>query len=148
MARHGDLVQYRLCGRRVALRAFGLDLFQRPAQSTLTFRNNDQQTALPVRQWGSFQPGNGVGGAGVHWGRANLASFQPTDFRMRSHLTERYGASFIPQELSIQDWGITFEELEPYYDRFEYLAGISGKAGNINGRHSGRRQPVRRTAQT
>ena len=109
------------------------DLFQRPAQSTVTFRNNDQQTALPVRQWGSFQPGDGVGGAGVHWGGQTWRHL-PTDFRMRSHLTERYGASFIPQELSIQDWGITFEELEPYYDRFEYLAGISGKAGNINGR--------------
>ena len=45
-----------------------LDLFQRPVQSTLTFRNGERETALPIRQWGSFQPGNGVGGAGVHWG--------------------------------------------------------------------------------
>ena len=66
------------------------------AQSTLTFRNNDQETALPIRQWGSFQPGNGVGGAGVHWGGQTWRHL-PTDFRMRSHLTERYGASFIPQ---------------------------------------------------
>ena len=73
-----------------------LDLFQRPAQSTLTFRNNDQETALPIRQWGSFQPGNGVGGAGVHWGGQTWRHL-PSDFRIRSHLTERYGASFIPQ---------------------------------------------------
>jgi len=35
--------------------------------------------------------------------------------------------------MTIQDWGITYAELEPYYDRFEYVAAISGKAGNLNG---------------
>ena len=112
--------------------AVRLDLFQRPAQNTLTFRNNDSQTALPIRQFGSFLPGNGVGGAGVHWNGV-VWRFQPTDFSLRSHLNERYGASFVPDELSIQDWGITYDELEPFYDQFEYLAGVSGKAGNLNG---------------
>ena len=36
--------------------------------------------------------------------------------------------------MTIQDWGISYEELEPYYDKFEYTAGISGKAGNIKGK--------------
>ena len=36
--------------------------------------------------------------------------------------------------MTIQDWGVTYEELEPYYDKFEYLCGISGQAGNIQGR--------------
>jgi gluconate 2-dehydrogenase alpha chain len=112
--------------------AVRLDLFQRPAQNTLTFRNNDSQTALPIRQFGSFLPGNGVGGAGVHW-NGQTWRFQPSDFVIRSHLTERYGANVIPDELSLQDWGITYDELEPFYDQFEYLAGISGKAGNLNG---------------
>jgi gluconate 2-dehydrogenase alpha chain len=112
--------------------AVRLDLFQRPAQNTLTFRNNDNQTALPIRQFGSFIPGNGVGGAGVHWNGV-VWRYNPTDFRLRSHLSERYGASFVPDELSIQDWGVTYEELEPFYDQFEYLAGVSGKAGNLNG---------------
>ena len=35
--------------------------------------------------------------------------------------------------MTIQDWGVTYDELEPYYDRFEYLCGISGQAGNVNG---------------
>jgi choline dehydrogenase-like flavoprotein len=35
--------------------------------------------------------------------------------------------------MTIQDWGITYDELEPYYDKFEYTAAISGKAGNIKG---------------
>ena len=112
--------------------AVRLDLFLRPAQETLTFRNNASQTALPIRQFGSFLPGNGVGGAGVHW-NGQTWRFLPSDFRIRSHLNERYGASFVPDELSIQDWGVSYEEMEPYYDRFEYLAGISGKAGNLGG---------------
>jgi gluconate 2-dehydrogenase alpha chain len=33
----------------------------------LTFRNNPNQTALPIRTWGSFLLPNGVGRAGVHW---------------------------------------------------------------------------------
>jgi gluconate 2-dehydrogenase alpha chain len=31
------------------------------------------------------------------------------------------------------DWGVTYGELEPHFDRFEYLLGTSGKAGNIKG---------------
>src|SRR5258705_8733170 len=36
--------------------------------------------------------------------------------------------------MTIQDWGITYDELEPYYDKFEYTAAVSGKAGNIRGK--------------
>ena len=46
---------------------------------------------------------------------------------------ERYGKNFIPADMTIQDWGITYDELEPYYDKFEYTAAISGKAGNLKG---------------
>lgn len=109
------------------------DLFLRPAQSTLTFRNNINQEALPVREFGSFLPGNGVGGAGVHW-NGQTWRFLPSDFRCRSHLVERYGGKIISDELAIQDWGVTYEEMEPFYDKFEYLAGTSGKAGNIKGK--------------
>src|SRR2546430_15387151 len=36
--------------------------------------------------------------------------------------------------MSAQDWPVTYTELEPYYDRFERTAGVSGKAGNLKGR--------------
>ena len=108
------------------------DLFLRPAQETMTFRNNQNETALPIRGWGSFMPPNGVGGGGVHW-NAETWRFLPSDFVLRSHVTERYGAKFIPEHMTIQDWGVTFEDLEPHYDRFEYLCGTSGKAGNLKG---------------
>jgi len=112
--------------------AIQLDLFLRPAQETLTFRNSPTQNALPIRAFGSFLPGNGVGGAGVHW-NGQTWRFLETDFIARSHLTQRYGKGFLPDDMTIQDWGVSYAELEASYDKFEYLAGISGKAGNIKG---------------
>jgi gluconate 2-dehydrogenase alpha chain len=108
------------------------DLVQEPERQTLTFRNTMSQEALPMRHIGSFRPGVGAGGAGVHW-NGQTWRFLPTDFQARSHLESRYGKSFIPRDMTIQDWGVSYDELEPYYDRFEYLCGISGKAGNIAG---------------
>lgn len=109
-----------------------LDLFLRPAQDTVTFRNKMSETALPLRSFIGFLPGNGVGGAGLHW-NGNLWRFLPTDFRLRSHLTQRYGASALPADMTIQDWPLSYDELEPYYDQFDKLCGTSGKAGNLKG---------------
>jgi gluconate 2-dehydrogenase alpha chain len=108
------------------------ELFLRPAQETLTIRNDTTQTALPMRSWGSFMPPNGVGGGGVHW-NAETWRFLPSDFELHSHLTRRYGQRFLPENMTIQDWGVTYNELEPYYDRYEYLCGTSGQAGNLGG---------------
>ncbi|HUN48215.1 MAG TPA: GMC family oxidoreductase [Stellaceae bacterium] len=108
------------------------DLFLRPRQETFTFRHNANETALPMRAWGSFMPPNGVGGGGVHW-NAETWRFLPADFQMRSHNIERYGKNFLPEDMTIQDWGITYDDIEPYYDRFEYLCGTSGIAGNVKG---------------
>ena len=36
-------------------------------------------------------------------------------------------------DTAIQDWPVSYDDLEPYYDRFEKLCGTSGKAGNLNG---------------
>lgn len=107
------------------------DLFLQPVVETMTMRNDSSQTALPMRDYGSFLPGNGVGGAGVHW-NGHTWRFWDSDFKTRSNLTSRYGAARIA-DLQVEDWGVTGAEMEPYYDQFEYLAGISGKAGNIKG---------------
>jgi gluconate 2-dehydrogenase alpha chain len=108
-------------------------LFQEPAQQTVTFRNSVQQNALPMRQLGSFLPGTGVGGAGIHWNGMTFR-FLPSDFVARSHNMERYGAAALPNGMTIQDYGVTYDELEPHYDKFEYLCGIGGKAGNLKGK--------------
>jgi gluconate 2-dehydrogenase alpha chain len=108
------------------------ELFLRPDQTTFTFRNKMDQTALPIRSWGAFMPPNGIGGGGVHW-NAETWRFLPSDFVLRTHLTQRYGASFLPEDMTIQDYGVTYDELEPYYDAFEYLCGTCGQAGNLRG---------------
>ncbi len=108
-------------------------LMQDTARETFTFRNEPSQRALPVRRLGSFLPGTGLGGSMVHW-NGQTYRFQDTDLRLRSHIVERYGADFVPRDIVLQDWGVTAADMEPYYDRFEYLLGVSGKAGNLQGR--------------
>jgi gluconate 2-dehydrogenase alpha chain len=108
------------------------DLMQNTARDTLTVRNNPSQEALPMRRLGSFLPGEVVGGSGVHWS-GHTWRWTDMEFKVRSMYEERYGKSFIPADMTIQDWGITYDELEPYYDKFEHTAAISGKAGNLKG---------------
>jgi gluconate 2-dehydrogenase alpha chain len=45
---------------------------------------------------------------------------------MRTRTLERYGPSRLPANHAIQDWGVSYDELEPYYTRSEQLLGISG----------------------
>ncbi|HET8726381.1 MAG TPA: GMC family oxidoreductase [Alphaproteobacteria bacterium] len=108
------------------------DMMVDVSRETITFRNFVGQAALPMRQLGSFLPGSGLGGAGVHW-NGQTWRFLPTDFTLRSHVTERYGPDIIPEDLTVQDWGVTYDELEPYYTQFEYVCGICGVAGNLQG---------------
>ncbi|MGI8643163.1 MAG: GMC family oxidoreductase [Thermomicrobiales bacterium] len=100
------------------------------SQETWTWRPGPNNTALPMRQYGSFNPGKGVGGAGIHWAAQNWR-FYPSDFQYRTHHIGRYGEDKLPAGNRIQDWPITYEDLEPFYDQFEYDIGVSGKAGNI-----------------
>ena len=102
-------------------------------RETWTWRPNARAPALPMRQYGSFNPGEGLGGAMVHWS-GQLWRFLPTDFRYRSHVIERYGEQKIPEGCTVQDWGVTYDELEPYYDTFEHDIGASGQTGNLNGK--------------
>jgi gluconate 2-dehydrogenase alpha chain len=110
-------------------------LMQDNVKEAVTFRNSSDQTALPIRRWASFLPGTGLGGSFVHWNGQSFR-FQVADFIYRTHIEQRYGKKFLDAcgpELTIQDWGVTYDELEPHYDRFEYLLGVSGRAGNIKG---------------
>jgi len=108
------------------------DLMMDVSIDTYTIRNKPSETALPMRRLGSFLPGEGVGGAGAHWNGVTWR-WPDHELRIRSKYEESYGKSFIPADMPLQDWGISGPELEPYYDKFEYTAGVSGKAGNIKG---------------
>ncbi len=109
-----------------------LGFMQKPKKSTLTIRRTLDEVAQPYRRLGSFLPGDGVGGAGIHW---NGQTWRPLEIelRLKSYVEETFGAATIPDGMTIQDWGVNYDEMEPYFDRFEYMAGIAGKAGNIKG---------------
>ena len=113
--------------------AVRLELMQDNSTDTITFRNTPDELALPIRRFGAFLPGEGVGGTGIHWS-ALLWRFLPTDFRIRSVLADRYGADSIPDTMTIQDWPVSYDDIEPHYDRFEKLCGVSGQAGNLRGK--------------
>lgn len=108
------------------------ELWQPLAKETVTIRHGLGDVAAPYRRYGSFVLGNGVGGAGVHW-NGQLWRASPEDLRLRSHVTQRYGKKFIPDDMTIQDYPVSFEELEPHFDHFEKVCGASGVAGNLKG---------------
>src|SRR5258707_11457782 len=99
---------------------------------TYVVRNARSELALPMRKWDIPAVGDGLGGAGAHWNGVTWR-FIPSEFVLRSHLTARYGRNAIPEDMTIQDWGITYDDLEPHYDHYERLCGTSGKAGNLRG---------------
>ncbi len=108
------------------------ELMQDLSQETLTFRNRDGQRALPMRTLGSFLLAEGLGGAGVHW-NGQTWRFLPYTFEARSRAVARYGEGILPEDNTIQDWGVTYDELAPWYDRFEANCGVGGVAGNLHG---------------
>lgn len=76
---------------------------------------------------------NAVGGTSIHYW-AQSWRLKPWDFETRSESIRRYGAGSIPQGSTLEDWPITYDELEPYYDTIEWEVGVSGKAGNLQGK--------------
>ncbi|WP_394823328.1 GMC family oxidoreductase [Pendulispora albinea] len=99
---------------------------------TYSLRHDTKEDALPVRWMEAFLPGEGLGGAGSHWNGITWR-WSEYDPAMRSHLEARYGKKSIPANMPLQDWGVTYTELEPYHHLFEKLFGVAGKAGNIKG---------------
>src|SRR5580700_240197 len=112
--------------------AIRMRMMQNLANETVTHRHSTKDRAVPVRQYGSFNPGTGVGGAGEHWGAVSNR-YRTDQFTLATHLRERFGASRLPEDLAVQDWGITYDDLEPYYWRAEQMMGVCGKAGNLRG---------------
>ena len=108
-------------------------MMQDLSQETVTMRHSSAEAAVPLRQHGAFLPGSGIGGAGEHWG-GWFPRFLPDTFLLRSRILEKYGKNRFSVETSVEDWGLTYEELEPFYTRAEFLVGASGKAGNLRGK--------------
>ena len=111
------------------------ELMQDLSKETITHRNNEKMKALPMRSYGTFIVGDGVGGAGSHW-NGQTYRFLPYDFEIKSLTEKKYGKNKIKPEYLLQDWGLTYDEMEPYYDTFEKMAGISGETVELYGKRS------------
>src|ERR687890_1205777 len=68
---------------------------------------------------------NGVGGSVVHWGGA-LRRCHPHHFNYLTHVRERFGEKALPEDHTLADWPVSYEDLEPYYTAVEYLVGVAG----------------------
>lgn len=127
--------------RKLADYATGMDeldyslrfrMMQNLSEETATHRHSMRDSAVPIRQYGSFNPGTGVGGAGEHWAGISYR-FYPEQFRLGSYLRETFGTK-VNENVAVQDWGFTYDEFEPYYWRAEQMIGVGGKAGNLGGK--------------
>jgi gluconate 2-dehydrogenase alpha chain len=106
------------------------DLRPDPKRQPVTWRPNPNARSRPLS---TMSYGNQAGGGTVHYGSLSWR-MHTDDFRARSQTIERYGAPAIPENSSLADWPVSYAELEPYYDRAEYELGVSGKAGNVQGK--------------
>ena len=123
-------------GAKDELRYFSRkEMMQDLSKETITSRNKSEETALPVRTQNEMMVGNDVGGGSVHWAGATYR-WTPFDFEIRSKIIERYGEDKIPKDMNLQDWGITYDEMEKYYDLFEKTAGISGEPDPLEAERS------------
>ena len=83
-----------------------------------TFRASADEVAKPRA---AVQYGRMVGGGSVHF-TANYWRFHEIDFVERSRNGPMAGTG-------LDDWPITYADLEPYYTRVEWELGVSGQAG-------------------
>jgi gluconate 2-dehydrogenase alpha chain len=95
-----------------------------------TQRRSASEASVPAIAPGRMM--NGVGGTSIHW-TCQSWRLMPWNFEERSETIRRYGAGALPVGSTIADWPLDYAELEPYYDKVEFLHGVSGKAGNLNG---------------
>jgi choline dehydrogenase-like flavoprotein len=72
--------------------------------------NNSASTYAPLMF-------NAVGGSTIHWS-AHYPRYHPSDFRVRT--LDGVG----------DDWPLTYDELEPYYDLSDRISGVAGMTGD------------------
>lgn len=100
----------------------------------LTFRTGPTEEAVPD----NCKVPSLVGGSSITWGGFSFR-FLADDFRVKSAIEERYGSTPLLDYLgddgaALADWPISYDDLEPYYEKTEYSLGIGGWPGNIRGR--------------
>ena len=96
-------------------------------EPTTTRRKTGDKTSLQYRT----SPLNVLGGALLHW-TGQSSRYMPGDFKLHTNEIESGNAERAKADLSgydIIDWPLSYDDLEPYYEKFEWEFGISGAAG-------------------
>ncbi|MFP3693711.1 GMC family oxidoreductase, partial [Burkholderia sp. SIMBA_048] len=78
-------------------------------------------------------PGTGVGGSGLHW-TGVLIRPTPTDLKLKTYADQAYKKGQLEDGMQVQDFPFTWDEIEPYYDFFDKVCGLSAKTGNLRGK--------------
>lgn len=131
---HRNGAESRLPSQRDELRwATRQGLMQDWSVQPYSLRHNRSDPSYPIRWMSAFLPGEGMGGAANHWNGQSWrwAEYDPA---IRTRYESRYGKGIIPKHMPLQDWGVSYAQMEPYHDLFEKLFGVSGKAGNLRGK--------------
>src|SRR5262245_27910746 len=89
-----------------------------PATQPQTFRATPDERAV---QSYALIYGRLVGGSNAHF-TGNAWRLRPSDFNEASALGGVPGTALV-------DWPITYDELEPYYTKYEWELGVSGEPG-------------------
>ncbi|HTM07495.1 MAG TPA: GMC family oxidoreductase [Verrucomicrobiae bacterium] len=76
-------------------------------------------------------PLNVLGGALLHW-TGQASRYMPGDFKVHTNEIANGGAERAGADLTgydVVDWPIGYDDLEAYYEKFEWEFGVSGHAG-------------------
>ncbi len=111
---HGSVDDEFVSQRPVIANAYGPD----DARYPRVFEKPDGSTQLRLPSEGNFNIAACVGGGTLSYGAMGWR-FMPQDFRMRT----TYGAL---EGSTLEDWPLSYEELEPCYERAEWEIGVAG----------------------
>ena len=87
------------------------------------FVNSDGSTRIVLPSEGDYGNNAGCVGGGTASYGAMAWRFMPQDFRLRS----TYGEV---KDSTLEDWPISYDDLEPYYEKAEYEIGVAGDYTN------------------
>jgi gluconate 2-dehydrogenase alpha chain len=108
------------------------EMLPTPQEVPLTFRTELDQVAQPI----NYAMADTVGGSSVHWSGQSWRYYED-DFHVKSTVEEMYGAERLEylrrDGANLQDWPLTYDDVEPFYDKVEYEIAVGGWPGNING---------------
>ncbi|HEX2228667.1 MAG TPA: GMC family oxidoreductase, partial [Candidatus Binatia bacterium] len=96
-------------------------------EPTTTRRKTGEKSRVQYRT----SPLNVLGGALLHW-TGQSSRYMPGDFKLFTNEIASGNADRARADLTgydIIDWPLSYDDLEPHYEKFEWEFGISGEAG-------------------